>query len=1010
MADDIRIKEANLISIKFIAIFVILSVGILAAGFFSYREFEKRYRNEVDRELTAISELKVAELVRWRSERIGDGKIISSNIPFSDLVRRYLGNQHDHEAERQLQEWIDQYSINFDYDQVRLIDTNGVTRMSSPAGRPPASEAVTSRIAEVVQSGRITIVDLYRHDYDRQIYLSILVPICHLSTGRQPIAVIALRIDPAKYLNPFILNWPLPSVSAETLLVRRDGKDALYLNELKFRKDSALTFRIPLERTDVPAVKVVLGQAGIVEGIDYRGEQVIASVKNVHDSPWFLEARMDRSEAYAPARRLLWMTIGLITVLIFSTGLSLAFVRRQQNIVFYRERYQAAEVLRESEERFRSLFERVHVIALVIDPTDGSIVEANPAASVFYGWTRSELQSKKITDINTLSHEAVRMEMEAAKTEQRFYFLFKHRRSDGSIRDVEVYSGPIQSGGKMLLYSIIHDITERRKAEEKIQQMANEQRVILETIPIGVVYVKERKLVWTNPAFLHIFGHSLQEAENLDARKLYAHWEDYERVGREGYAIINAGEVYSTEVLSARKDGSAFWLNLTGRAVNPYNSAVGSIWMLQDITAKRNAEEQLQSSERLFRESIEFMTIPIGIANADGTMRHYNKCFTETFGYTISDIPTIEDWLHAAYPDPVNRDRIRAVWDSDVRRAAADGASTPVREYEVCCRDGRVKHVEILMRPIDSIFIGTFYDITDRKHAEKVLQSKTLQLETLTKTLEQRVKDEVALRLKNEQLLVQQSKLAAMGEMLGAIAHQWRQPLNTLGLCVQNINDAFVHGDLNRTYLDRTVQKSMDQIHHMSKTIDDFRNFFKPDKEISSFDTMTAVGDVLSLFSAQLMASDIGFRLTCHTHGKVFDQVGDIAACPEKTVDGYRNEFEHVILNLISNARDAIAARRESAADSSFIKGLITFDFFNRDGNVIIEVGDNGTGIPESVISRIFEPYFTMKEQSKGTGIGLYMSKIIIEDHMKGSLTAKNGQEGAALTIVLRQAEKAVIS
>jgi signal transduction histidine kinase len=246
--------------------------------------------------------------------------------------------------------------------------------------------------------------------------------------------------------------------------------------------------------------------------------------------------------------------------------------------------------------------------------------------------------------------------------------------------------------------------------------------------------------------------------------------------------------------------------------------------------------------------------------------------------------------------------------------------------------------------------------------------------------------------------------------MLGAIAHQWRQPLNTLGMCVQNIGDVCAQGDLDRPYIDKTVRKSMGQIQHMSATIDDFRNFFLPDKERSRFDAMAAVEDVLSLLSAQLSSNGIGFRLTCQTHARSFEQLGDLEVCPEKTIDGFRNEFGHVILNLVINARDAIAARREAAPDEAPGPGLISFDFFNRDGAVIIEVGDNGTGIPEAIMARIFEPYFTAKDPSKGTGIGLYMSKIIIEDHMKGRLEARNGPAGAVFSITLRQAEGTVVS
>ncbi|MHB8846591.1 MAG: sensor histidine kinase [Nitrospirota bacterium] len=243
-----------------------------------------------------------------------------------------------------------------------------------------------------------------------------------------------------------------------------------------------------------------------------------------------------------------------------------------------------------------------------------------------------------------------------------------------------------------------------------------------------------------------------------------------------------------------------------------------------------------------------------------------------------------------------------------------------------------------------------------------------------------------------------------MGEMLGAIAHQWRQPLNILGLIIQNLGDAHSFGELNRERIEQTVQRSMSQIRHMSKTIDDFRTFFQPDKERSSFDTMKAVGDVLSLFSAQLSANNIDFQLTCRTHRRTFTRVEEIVPCEEKLVKGFRNEFEHVIMNLINNAREAIVERRERGDLLEHERGRISFDFENSGGKILIEVSDNGGGIPEEVIGRVFEPYFTTKDPAKGTGLGLYMSTVIVKDHMQGRLTVRNSGQGAVFTIELPQA------
>jgi signal transduction histidine kinase len=245
--------------------------------------------------------------------------------------------------------------------------------------------------------------------------------------------------------------------------------------------------------------------------------------------------------------------------------------------------------------------------------------------------------------------------------------------------------------------------------------------------------------------------------------------------------------------------------------------------------------------------------------------------------------------------------------------------------------------------------------------------------------------------------------MATMGEMIGAIAHQWRQPLNVVGLIIQNIQDSYGKGRLDTDSMDKMVRKAMTQIEHMSKTIDDFRNFMKPDRNKAVFDTMRAAGNVLGLLSAQLSANGIVCRFSCRTHGKTFEDPEDAAVCPENTVEGYKNEFEHVILNLISNSRDAIIEKRKRGGIAKSEKGFISLDFFNADGKVNIEVSDNGGGIRPEDIDRIFEPYFTTKEPTKGTGLGLYISKVIVKEHMNGSLTTKNSDGGATFCLVLPQ-------
>ena len=313
-------KEKRRVAYTLVLSFAILALGMVVGGTFYYRNYERHFRNEAEHQLSAIAELKVDELVEYRNERLGDAATFFENAAFSGLVRRFLSHPEDAEAQQQIQEWAAKYMATDQYDMVCLFDAQGVVRMSVPAGRPPISAVNSQRVPEVLRSGRVAFQDFNRNEHDQQIYLTLLVPISDEPEHNQALGVLALRINPETYLYPFISRWPMPSRTAETLLVRREGNEAVFLNELKFQTNTALTLRIPLDNTNRPAVKAVLGQKGIVEGTDYRGEPVIAYVCAVPDSPWFMVARMDIAEVYAPMRERLWMIILLVSALVLCAG------------------------------------------------------------------------------------------------------------------------------------------------------------------------------------------------------------------------------------------------------------------------------------------------------------------------------------------------------------------------------------------------------------------------------------------------------------------------------------------------------------------------------------------------------------------------------------------------------------------------------------------------------------------------------------------------------------------
>ena len=254
----------------------------------------------------------------------------------------------------------------------------------------------------------------------------------------------------------------------------------------------------------------------------------------------------------------------------------------------------------------------------------------------------------------------------------------------------------------------------------------------------------------------------------------------------------------------------------------------------------------------------------------------------------------------------------------------------------------------------------------------------------LNKSLEEKIKQRVEEIRKKDQMLLQQSKLAAMGEMIGAIAHQWRQPLNALAINIQMLEDMYEDGMLDKKTLEEFIEKNMQTIQFMSNTIDDFRNFFRRDKEKVEFDIKEVIEKTLNLQKAQLQNHNI----------KVETEIENIK------IYGYKNEFMQAILNIISNAKDAIDERREKTGNN--FEGLIKIKVYKKGNEAIIEIEDNGGGIPKEILSRVFEPYFTTKEEGKGTGMGLYMVKEIIE-RMNGKIEAVNTNEGAKFIIKIKE-------
>ncbi|WP_419768963.1 ATP-binding protein [Arcobacter sp.] len=246
--------------------------------------------------------------------------------------------------------------------------------------------------------------------------------------------------------------------------------------------------------------------------------------------------------------------------------------------------------------------------------------------------------------------------------------------------------------------------------------------------------------------------------------------------------------------------------------------------------------------------------------------------------------------------------------------------------------------------------------------------------------LENKILEEINHRTNQEKLMIQQSKLAAMGEMIGNIAHQWRQPLGEINAVLMEIETITRYGKLEEEHLLKSIKTCNEITEHMSTTISDFQNFFKPSKQKDKFSVLEVCKKAVSIINASLNNNNIEL---------IFDIQED------NKIEGYSNEFSHAILNIISNAKDALISRK--------IKNpIIILSIKVGKEFTIIKIEDNAGGIKLEDINLVFEPYFTTKGEKRGTGIGLYMTKVIVEDNMHGFIDVKNTKEGALFRIKVK--------
>lgn len=710
----------------FLAIFIVLAAGIVASGVFFYGNYKTRFRAEVDRQLLAVAELKVNELVDWRAERFGDASLFFKNASFSGLVRRFFERPNDAEARDQLRTWLSHFQAAYEYIRIFLLDAHGVERISVPDTPETVAPHLIQQGPEILRSGKVTFMDFHRDAPDRPIHLSMLVPVLEGGDNSLPMGLLVLRIDPQRYLYPYISRWPTSSRTAETLIVRRDGNDALYLNELRFQKNAALNMRVPLSRKDVPAVQAVLGREGIVEGVDYRGVPVLAVLRSVPGSPWFLVARMDIAEAYAPLRERLWAMIAFFGSLLLVAGAGIGFIWRHQHARVYQEKHVAAEALLAVSRRQEALLSAVPDIIMEVD-NNRVYTWANPAGLRFFGEDAIGKEAAFYFEGEQETYQTVQPLFDGS--ENVIYVESWQRRKDGQTRLLAWWCRVLKDKSERVTGAIssARDITEQTLAQDALREGEERFRTLYENSTLGLYRTTpDGRIILANPALVKMLGYS--SFDDLSSRDLKTDGFEPSYPRAQFVDMLEKeGAVRGLESAWKGRDGSTIFVRESARVIRDAEGrAVYYDGTVEDISDRKRAEEALAYEQSLLRALMDNSPDQVYFKDEQSRFVKISKAQAERFG--LSDPAqavgkTDSDFFAADHARPALEDE---------RRVMITGRPLVDLEEMETWPDGRaawVSTTKVPLRDKSGRVIGTFgisRDITERKRGEERLK-ETLQ-------------------------------------------------------------------------------------------------------------------------------------------------------------------------------------------------------------------------------------------------------------------------------------------
>ncbi len=591
------------------AAMVVLILLLISVGVWFYQSQKQAMRQVMIRDLSAVAQLKVDQLVSWRAERLGNAELVISSKPLLRTIANFLAVPRDHSREFIRSRFMS-FQTNHRYQDVVLLDPDGTIRLTMAGRDRVLSDCCVDMFYNALAQRRPLFTHIYPDPMTDEPYLTVVAP---LYPDTQPeteaMGAVLLISNVREQLFSMIKDWPLPSDTAEAYIVTRDGDEVLVLSDVRHRENVAMDLRIPLQKTNDPAVAAVLGHQGIFEGKDYRGVHVVAAVSPVPDSPWFIVVKKDAEEIFAEWRFRALLISGLLATLVLSIGGMGVLLWQRERKQHFERLYIAEGLLRANVERHSIILKAIGDAVIATD-ADGRVELLNQVAEQLTGWSEGDARGHQLEEVFQIISEETRSSVESPVTkvlrEGVIVGLANHTlliARDGTERPIADSGAPIcdDQGHITGVVLVFRDQTEERQIEVELRDsearfrgfVENAHDVVYSLSPDGVfTYVSPNWQDFLGTTAEHPVGRSFEH---------YIHPEDL-ALCRKFFeqTLINGQKQTSPEYRVKFSDGTWRWHVSSGSPVKDDDGRIiGFVGIARDVTERVSLQDQLLQAQRV---------------------------------------------------------------------------------------------------------------------------------------------------------------------------------------------------------------------------------------------------------------------------------------------------------------------------------------------------------------------------------------------------------------------------